>query len=165
MTLLGFAMYSVMRLRVCFSISVGWSPMGTCSSQRRHLQRAGALYLGQTRQINECQAQHVRRVDLEINGLSVDSLVVSCYPRGLVLDLASDLGEVVVSPPRDVQELSPLLLPSNTRWGMRDVNFIVLVGIVAFAGEVDELEDERSSSDDAATSGQEVSTDDVLEHR
>ncbi len=29
--LLGLAIYSEMRFRVCFSISVGWSPMGTCS--------------------------------------------------------------------------------------------------------------------------------------
>lgn len=113
--------------------------MGTCSRQRRHLQRAGALYLGQTRQINECQAQHVRRVDLEINGLSVDSLVVSCYPRSLVLDLAPDLGEVVVSPPWNMQKLSPFLLPRNTGWSMRHVDFIVVVGVIVFAGKVDEL--------------------------
>lgn len=29
MMLLGLAMYSEMRLRVCFSMSVGWSPIGT----------------------------------------------------------------------------------------------------------------------------------------
>lgn len=32
--LLGFAMYSEMRLRVCFSMSVGWSPMGTWAYTR-----------------------------------------------------------------------------------------------------------------------------------
>jgi hypothetical protein len=103
-------------------------------------------------------------VDLQVDGLSVDALVVSCYPCRLVLDLASDLGEVVELPPWDMQELSPFLLSSNTRRGVGDVHFILIVGIVAFAREVDELENERPSGDDATTSGQEVSSDNVLEN-
>jgi hypothetical protein len=43
------------------------------------------------------------------------------------------------------------------------VNFIVFVGILALAGEVDKLENERSPCYDAAASGKEVPADDVLE--
>jgi hypothetical protein len=31
--LLGLAMYSEIRFRVCFSISVGWSPIGICGEK------------------------------------------------------------------------------------------------------------------------------------
>jgi hypothetical protein len=107
----------------------------------------------------------MRRIDLEVNGLSVDALVVSCYPGGLVLDLAPDLGEVVVSPPWDVEKLSPFLLSCNTCWSVGNVHFVFVVGIFAFAGKVDELKDERPPSNNATTSGEEVSADNVLEYR
>ena len=106
----------------------------------------------------------MRRVDLEVDGLPVDALVVSCYPRRFVLDLLSDLAEVVELPSRDVEKLSPFLLPGNTRWSVGHVDFVVFVGIVAFAGQVDELENERPPGDDATASGQEVSADDVLKY-
>jgi hypothetical protein len=107
----------------------------------------------------------VRRVDLEVDGLSVDALVVSCDSGRLVLDLAPDLGEVVVSPPGDVEELSPFLLSGDARGGVGNVDLIVFVGVFALAGQVDELQDERASGHDAVASGEKVSADDVLEHR
>jgi hypothetical protein len=42
---------------------------------------------------------------------------------------------------------------------------IVVIRIVAFARKVDELEDERPPGHDAATSGEKVSADDILEYR
>lgn len=137
-----------MLLNVCGLVADGYLQLLASS-----LAESWSAYLGQTRQIDERQTQHVRRVDFEVDGLPIDSLVVSCYPRGLVLDFTPDLGEIVVSPPWDMEELSPFLLPSNTRWSVRHVDLVIVVGIFAFAGEVDELEDERSSGDDAATSG------------
>jgi hypothetical protein len=107
----------------------------------------------------------VWRVDFEIDGLPVDALVVSCNSRCLGFNLAFDLAKVVEFAPRDVEELAPFLLSGNTRWGMWDVYLIVLVGIFAFAGEIDELKDKRPSCYDAATSGEKVSADNVLEHR
>lgn len=104
-------------------------------------------------------------VNLEVDGLSVDALVVSRYPCRLVLNLAPDLGEVVVSPPWDVQKFSPFLLSGDTCWCVGHVYFIVIVGVVAFAGKVDELEDERPPGNNAAASGEEVSADNVLEYR
>jgi hypothetical protein len=126
---------------------------------------AGTSYLGQTGQVDKRQAEHVRRVDLEVNGLPVDALVVACYPGRLVLNLAPDLGEVIVPPTWDVEELSPFLLASNACWGVGHMHFVVVVCILALAGEVDELQNQGSSGHDAAASGQEVSADNVLEHR
>jgi hypothetical protein len=127
--------------------------------------RAGTSYLGQTGQVDERQAEHVRRVDLEVDGLAVDALVVSCYPGRLVLNLAPDLGEVVVPPAWDVEKLAPFLLASNACWGVGHMDLVVVVCILALAGEVDELQNQGPSGHDAAASGQEVSADNVLEHR
>ena len=106
----------------------------------------------------------MRRVDLEVDGLPVDALVVSCYPRRLALNLLSDLIKVVELAPWDVEELAPFLLPCYARRCVWDVHFIVLVGVFSVAGEVDELENERPPGDDATASGKKVSANDVLEH-
>jgi hypothetical protein len=121
--------------------------------------------LRQPRQINKRQAEDVRRVDFEVDGLSVDALVVSCNSRRLGFNLALDLAKVVEFAPRDVEELAPFLLAGYTRWGMWDVDLVVLVGIFAFAGKIDELENKRPSCYDAATSGEKVSADNIFEHR
>lgn len=104
------------------------------------------------------------RVDLEVDRLPVDAFVVSCYPRGFVLDFAFNLGEVVEPPPGNVQKLSPFLLASYARGGMWNVNLIVIV-FIALAGKVDELKDKRPTCYDAAASGEKVSADNILEHR
>tara|TARA_R110002003_G_scaffold59_19_gene5376 strand:+ start:1958 stop:2278 length:321 start_codon:yes stop_codon:yes gene_type:complete len=106
----------------------------------------------------------MRRVDFEVDGLSVDALVVSCYPRRLGFDFASDLGEVVELPPWDVEEFSPFLLASDTCWRVWDVHFVALV-LISLAGKVDELQNKWPPGNDATTSGEEVSADDVLEYR
>jgi hypothetical protein len=121
--------------------------------------------LGQTRQINERQAENVGRIDLEVDRLAVDALVVSSNPRCFGFDLALNLGEVIEPPPRNVQELAPFLLACYAGWGMRDMDFVVLVGVVALARDVDELEDERSSSNDAAASGEKIPAHNVFNYR
>jgi hypothetical protein len=118
--------------------------------------------LCETGQINERQAEDVRRVDLQVDRLPVDALVASCYPRGFVFDLALDLGEVVEPLTGDVEKLSPLLLASYTCGSVWYVDLIVVV-FVAFAREVDELEDERPACDDTAATGKKVFADNVLE--
>jgi hypothetical protein len=129
------------------------------------LHTASTTDLSQTRQIDERQAEDVGRVDLEVDRLAVYALVVSSNPRRLGFDLAFNLGEVIKPPPGDVQELSPLLLACYTGRGVRNMNFVVFVSVVAFARDVDELEDKRSSSNDAAASREKVPANNVLDYR
>jgi hypothetical protein len=93
----------------------------------------------------------MRRVNLQVDGLPVDALVVSCYPRCLRFDFTFDLGEVVEPPPGYMMELSPFLLACYTCWCMWDMYFVAGGFVVAVAGEVDELENERSPCYDAAS--------------
>ena len=103
------------------------------------------------------------RIHLQVDRLPVDALVVSCYPCGLGFDLAPDLCKIIKPLSGNVQKLSPLLLPCYAGWCVRYVNLIGFVGILALAGEVDKLENERPPCYDAAASGEEVPADDVLE--
>jgi hypothetical protein len=121
--------------------------------------------LGQTRQIDKRQTENMGRVDFEVDWLAVDALVVASNSRCLGFDFAFNLGEVVEPPPGNVQKLSPLLLTCYTGWGVGDMDFVILVGVVALTRDVDELENERSSSNDAAASGKKVPADDVLDYR
>jgi hypothetical protein len=122
--------------------------------------------LGQSRQIDERQAEDVRRVDFKVDGLPVDALVVSRYPRRLVLNFAPDVAKVVEAPTGRVQKLAPfLLLRRYAGRSVGGVRFVVLVYAFPLAGEVDELEDERPPCHDAAASGEKVSADNVLEDR
>lgn len=107
----------------------------------------------------------MRRVDLQLDRLPIDSLVVSSYPRSFVLDLALYLGELIEPPPRNMQKFSPFCLTSYACGSVWDMDFVVVVGVFALAREVDELEDEWPPRNDAAASGQEVSADDVLKYR
>ena len=126
-------------------------------------EKVAVTNLCQTGQINERQAEDVRGVDLQVDWLPVDALVVSCYPRGFVLDLALDIGEVVEPLAGNVEKLSPFLLASYTCGCVGYVDFVIVV-FVAFAWEVDELEDERPACDDTTATGKDVLADDVLEH-
>jgi hypothetical protein len=105
----------------------------------------------------------VWRVDLEVDGLSIDALVASCYPRRLVLNLTLDLREVVELPSWDVMEFRPFALALDAGGGMWDMYLVAFWLVFPLAGDINELEDERSSSDDAAASGEKVSAYDVLE--
>lgn len=103
------------------------------------------------------------RIDLEVYGLSVDSLVRARYSVGLVLNLALDLLKIVESAAWHMIELSPLLLAFHRSGRVRNVNLMVAGLVVSVGGEVYELKNERSSGDDAASTGEKVATDDVLE--
>lgn len=104
------------------------------------------------------------RVDLQIDGLTVDTLVVSSNSGRLVLNLSLDLTEIVEATARDVVELSPFILASDRGWSVWHVDLIAF-GSVGIAGDIDELQDERSTSDDAASSWKKVATNDVFQDR
>jgi hypothetical protein len=50
------------------------------------------------------------RVYLQIDGLAIDTLVVSCNPRRLILDFSFHVLEVRELAPWDVMELPPFAL-------------------------------------------------------
>ena len=97
-------------------------------------------------------------VDLEVDGASVDSLVAASNPRRLGLDFPANVGKVKEAPVGLMEEFSKL---GGLGRGRRFGRFrIVIVG-----GDVDELEDQRTTSDDARATGQEVPSDDILQNR
>ena len=114
-------------------------------------------YLGQARKVDQRQTQHMRGVDLEIYRLSVYALVAPGNSRSLRLDFPLNLDKVVPAPPRMVVKLGPFLIAREVRLGSNSLWFRIAIG-----GNVDELEDERSPSDDSAPARQEISADNVL---
>ena len=120
-------------------------------------------HLGKTWQVDQRQAQHVRRVDLEVYRLSVDALVRASDSVGLVLNLPLDFLEVVEAAAWNVVELSPFFLASNRFGSVRDVDGVIFGFVVACGGDVDELQYERSTCYDAAATGEEVLADNVFE--
>lgn len=100
----------------------------------------------------------MRRIDFEIYRLPIDALIIACYSRRLVFNFPLDVLEFRKPSIRYVVELGPFWLCS---YRSRCVSFW---GII-FGGDVDELENERSSSNDATATRQKVSTDDVFEDR
>jgi hypothetical protein len=105
-----------------------------------------ATHLRKTGQINKSKTEHMRRVDLEVNRLPVDSLVVSSNPSRLILDFPLDILELCKPSIWQMMKLCPCSM-----W------FLLIV-----AWDIDELQNKRSSRYDAAATGQEVSTDDVF---
>jgi hypothetical protein len=61
----------------------------------------------------------MRRVDLEVDGLSVDALVVTGNTGRLVLNLALDVAKVVEPPVGDMVELCPLGTASSAGRSIR----------------------------------------------
>jgi hypothetical protein len=118
--------------------------------------------LGQTRQINQSQVEDMRRVDFEVDGLPVDALVGSRDPRGFILDLSLHVGEVVEPPVWNVMELGPLRAP---RYVGGSVGVVDGLWSILIVGDVDELKNQRPAGDDAASSRQEVSADNVFQDR
>lgn len=70
-------------------------------------------YFGQAGQIDQSQAQHVRRVDLQVDRLPVDTLVAASDPSGFVFDLALDRSEVPKLLPAQVVEFGPFPCPAT----------------------------------------------------
>lgn len=104
----------------------------------------------------------MRRVDFEVDGLPVDALVGSRDPRGFILDLSLHVGEVVEPPVWNVMELGPLRAPRCVGGSVGVVDGLWSILIV---GDVDELKNQRPAGDDAASSRQEVSADNVFQDR
>ena len=103
------------------------------------------------------------RVDFEVDRLAVDALVVARDTRRLALNLALDLLEVVEPPAGNVVKLGPFALAGDRSRRVRDMDSVA-VRLAAVAGDVDELEDQRPASDDAAAAGQKVTANNVLEY-
>jgi len=97
----------------------------------------------------------VRRVDFEIYWLPVDTLVVTSYSCRLVLDFPLDILELREPSIRDVVKFCPFWLCCYGCCCVRLWRIVI-------GWNVDELKNERSSSDDAATTGQEVPADYVF---
>lgn len=103
----------------------------------------------------------MRRVNLEVDGLSVDSLVTASDASRLVLDLTLHIAKVCVAAADNVMKLGPL--------GRAGLGRVAIVGIGVlyrlFGLDVNELEDERSARDDAAATREEVAADNILKDR
>lgn len=113
-----------------------------------------ATHLCKTGQINKSKTEHMRRVDLEVDRLPVDSLVVSSNPSRLILDFPLDILELSKPSIWQVMKLCPFWLCSYCSCSMW---FLLIV-----AWDIDELQNKRSSRYDAAATRQEVSTNDVF---
>lgn len=98
----------------------------------------------------------MRREDLQVDGLSVDSFVTSRNPCRLRFDLLLHLRKVIELASWQVVKLGPFVLTGNTGGRVGDVDLIGFGFIIAFTGNVDKLKNERPSSDNSAASGKEV---------
>jgi len=117
--------------------------------------------LCKTGEVNQGQVQDVGRKNLEVDGLAVYALIGACHSCGLILDLALDVFKICEAPVWDVMELGPFIpssLPRDAIAGRRVIFSVVL-------RDIDELQDKGSASDDAGATRQEVSPNDVLQHR
>lgn len=135
-----------------------------CTCQLLISQRAShCSYLGETREINKSQAQHMWRVYLQVDGLSVDTLVVPGNPRRLVLDFAFHILEVCKLAPWDVMEFSPFALRLDAG-GCMGYMYFASFRCVIVAWDVDKLQNEGSPSNYATASGKKVPSDNILQH-
>jgi len=87
--------------------------------------------------------------DLEVDGLAIDAFVVAGDPRGLVLNFPLNIAEIVEPPVRDMMKLSPFI--RGSLGGVPVAGRYAVLGVVF--GDIDQLENERSSGDDAASAG------------
>ena len=91
----------------------------------------------------------MRGVDLEVNGLSVNTLIVTSDSRCLGLDLALHVAKVVEPPVGDMVKLCPLGSASSARGPIR---IALGIGSAFIFGDIDELEDQGPTSADATSS-------------
>lgn len=101
----------------------------------------------------------MRRVNLQVDGWSIDSLIVSCYSRCFVLNFPLHILKLCKSPIGNVMKLGPFRLRSYTRCCMRFWCIFLLWW------HIDELQNEGSAGHDPTTTGKEVSADNILEYR
>lgn len=79
----------------------------------------------------------MRRVNLEVDRLSVNALVVACYPGCFRLYFTLYLGEIVKPSSRVVKKLAPFLLTRDTGGRVGDMNFIMGRFVLAVARKID----------------------------
>lgn len=115
------------------------------------VENARCPYLCETWEVNKSQAQHMWRVYLQIDGLSVDTLVVPGNPRRLILDLTFHILEVRELAPWDVMEFPPFALCLDAGGCMGYMDFASFRCVIV-ARDVDKLQNEGSSSNYAAAS-------------
>lgn len=107
----------------------------------------------------------MRGKDLEVYRLSVDAFVASGYSRGFSLDLLLYLSKIFEFPAREMVEFCPFMLSCHTGSRVRDMDIMSFGFVLTLTRNVYELENQRSPCDNAASSGKEVSTDDILKYR
>ena len=100
----------------------------------------------------------MRRVDLEVYRLSVDTLIIPRYPSRFILNLALNILEFCEPSIRDMMELCPLWLYCDARCGIR-------FRAIVIGWDIDELQNQRSSSNNTASTREEISPNDVFENR
>ena len=118
---------------------------------------------GQTRQVYQGEVQNMRGIYLEVDGLPVDAFIHAGDPGRFVLDLALDIRKVREAPFRNVVELCPLALPCSAR--VKRMVRIRRWRVILVYGHVDELENQRTTRDDARAARKEISADDVFKYR
>lgn len=100
----------------------------------------------------------MRRVDLEVDGLPIDSLIAASHASRLILDLTLHITEVCVAAANNVVKLGPLRRASLGRVAVVGIGVLYrLVGL-----DIDELKDKRSARDDAAATREEIAADNVF---
>mmetsp|Transcript_160689 Transcript_160689/g.390342 ORF Transcript_160689/g.390342 Transcript_160689/m.390342 type:complete len:229 (-) Transcript_160689:13-699(-) len=114
-------------------------------------------HLGDARQVNHRQVQHMGRVDLQVDGLLRDALVAPGRALRLALDLRADFGKISKARSRQVREFAPLLALNVGGQGL------VLLRR-SIAGNVEQLQHQGPPRHHAHSTRQEIAADDGLEH-
>jgi hypothetical protein len=96
----------------------------------------------------------MRGVDFQIDGTTIDPFVATGNPCGFRLYLPANFREVVETAIRLMQELSEF-----RRICRRLAAFFVS------CGDIDQLENKRTTGDDPCSAGQKVASHNVLQHR
>jgi hypothetical protein len=106
---LGLEMYSRTRLRICLSISLGWSTTGIYVQPRSaSCQFTKQTYLGKSWKIDRGEVEHCRAVYPHVGRQPGHAVVLARDTERVLFDLAPDLGEVDEAF-CEVEELAPLV--------------------------------------------------------
>jgi hypothetical protein len=96
----------------------------------------------------------MRRVDFQIDGTAIDPFVTTGNPCGLGLDLPADLREVIEAAIWLMQELSEF---RRICWR--------LAAFFVSCGDIDQLENKRTTGDNPCSAGQKIASYDILQYR
>lgn len=104
----------------------------------------------------------MRRVNLEIDGLPVDTLVAASDSSRFILNFSLDIGKVSEATVWNMVVLGPF---GSTSSSGGPVGIKGGIGCLVIVGDVDELKNQGPTGDDAASSGKEVSAHYVFQDR